>query len=125
MESKRNNTGEYTGRDSQEPFRKARALKDSVVQKASELREKAEPTLLVVDIYIWHWTWKRKDCGDFEGPVKDCRIGNHLNVRWSQRKENSLLLVKNIRSNGGSMAKWWTRRLLILQWRNARYRLER
>lgn len=62
------------------PLEKARALKDSVVQKASELREKAEPTLLVVDsLHLALDVETERLRQDFEkAQLKIVEIGNHL-----------------------------------------------
>ena|GEM_PF-6156864 len=62
------------------PFEKARALKDSVVQKTSELREKAEPTLLVVDSLRLASDVETESLRqDFEkAQLKIVEVGNHL-----------------------------------------------
>jgi len=65
---------------SKSTWEKARDMKDSVAQKASELRDKAEPTLLVVDSLHLALDMEAETLRqDFEkAQLKIVEVGNHL-----------------------------------------------
>ena len=68
------------GDDSKSTWEKARDMKDSVAQKANELREKAEPTLLVVDSLHLALDMEAETLRqDFEkAQLKIVEVGHHL-----------------------------------------------